>query len=129
MPAKRKTKQTNDKDNQRAAQRAWMIEQKRNLSEVEEEHEDEKNDQKDSEADSGVEDNIETVSNTDEEDGPLEDWTVKVLRKEIKIISLVISNYADSIDSYKTYLFCSKITIRNFFYPFNVQNYFLKIYI
>jgi len=81
MPApKRKTNtKKEDKDLQRAAQRAWMIDQKRNLSEAEEEavvEETKDEDSKDSEADSGVE--------NEEEDGPLEDWTLKELKEECK---------------------------------------------
>merc|ERR1712096_125204 len=73
----------------RAAQRAWMLEQKRNVEEDEKEEE-----SKDSEADSGVEDNTDTLDNEEdaappvEEDGPLEDWTLKELKEECKTLCL-----------------------------------------
>merc|ERR1712173_148584 len=100
MPAaKRKAAKKEDKDIQRAAQRAWMLEQKRNMTEVTEEEEPiqepvvEKKDEvaKDTEADSGV--NSEADSGVDEteeaeEDGPLEDWTVKELKDECKTLGL-----------------------------------------
>jgi len=95
MPAKRKAVKKEDKDLQRAAQRAWMLDQKRNMDEVEEEAEailepvveDKKEDDiKDSEADSGVEDN--NVEEAEEEDGPLEEWTLKELKEECKTLGL-----------------------------------------
>jgi len=95
MPAKRKAVKKEDKDLQRAAQRAWMLDQKRNMDEVAEEAEailepvveDKKEDDiKDSEADSGVEDN--NVEEAEEEDGPLEEWTLKELKEECKTLGL-----------------------------------------
>merc|ERR1711936_1100727 len=89
MPApKRKTAKTKGYEitSKRAAQRAWMLEQKRNIEEEEE--------AKDSEADSGVEDNTDTLDNEEdaappvEEDGPLEDWILKELKEECKTLGL-----------------------------------------
>lgn len=100
MPApKRKTTKKEDKDLQRAAQRAWMLDQKRNVDQAEEEAEEpvpmaEENkdgDIKDSEVDSGVEDNNDSIENEEEEkeeDGPLEDWTLKELKEECKTLGL-----------------------------------------
>merc|ERR1719154_233255 len=98
MPApKRKATKKEDKDLQRAAQRAWMIDQKRNVNQEEEveepvpvaeENKDE--DIKDSEVDSGVEDNNDSIENEEEmeEDGPLENWTLKELKEECKTLGL-----------------------------------------
>jgi len=111
------TSKREDKALQRAAQRAWMLDQKRNAEQKEEDvpevvEEEKGEDIKDSEADSGVEDNNDTLENDEndaveepateesateetaqedmevEEDGPLEDWTVKELKEECKTLGL-----------------------------------------
>merc|ERR1712121_382066 len=85
----------------RAAQREWMIEQKRKAAKTEEveaqeeEVEDKVTEEsKESDNDSGVEDTVDTTEEvtpqetTEEEDGPLEDWTKKELVDECKALGL-----------------------------------------
>merc|ERR1711936_747975 len=79
MPApKRKTAKTKGDEitSKRAALRAWMLEQKRNIEEKEEE------------PITDVVENEEDAAPPVEEDGPLEDWTLKELKEECKTLGL-----------------------------------------
>merc|ERR1711936_1010274 len=79
MPApKRKTAKTKGDEitSKRAALRAWMLEQKRNIEEKEEE------------PITDVVEDEEDAAPPVEEDGPLEDWTLKELKEECKTLGL-----------------------------------------